>query len=746
MSSTQNKTTGRKVASGVGRVFKTIGSLLLSIMMVGIVTGCIVGSVLTVYVLQEMGSQPTIDLDEVQLGYTSFIYVTDPVSGEDKELQRLYSSDNNRIWVSYDEISESTKQALVAIEDKRFWTHDGVDWYRTVGAFLSLFNVSDARGGGSTIHQQLVKNITQDDDYRIDRKVREIFRALNLGKRYTHERVLETYLNVASFGAGTNGIESAANTYFGKSAKDLTLAESAAIVGITSYPSKYNPFLNPEANKERQLHVLSEMYKQGMITEEEYEAAKIEPLNFVEYQEQTVTGEIQSYFVDYVIEEVLSDLMETRGISRTDAFKELYTGGYNVYITVDERIQSSMENYYSSNDNFPSISKERYPQSAATILDPYTGEVKGIVGGIGKKTGNLVFNRATMAQRQPGSSIKPIGPYSQAIEYDRITWSTIIDDSPLNPEEPASSWYPTNYYNSYRGPMTVTYAISMSVNTVAMKVAKIVTPESIFEFLHDDLHMTSLLDSDGAGNSDINLAPMSLGALTYGVTPLEMAGAYQMFVNGGYYIPPHGYTRVTDSSGRTVLEADATPRRVLSEDTSVIMNKLLQQVTSVGTGTQAKISNMPTGGKTGTTDKDVDQWFVGFTPYYVCQVWLGYDQPKTYDSNGNYVTNSVSYSGYSYPPPILFHDLMEPIHDGTVTGTPLEAKAFLESDQVVSLKYCTATGQLATANCPSAVGWYKESFTPGTCSGNHQTEKSESSSASSSAPAAQAAQATQSEE
>ena len=690
-------------------IFVNMGRIIATVVMVGIITGCIVASVMTVYILRYIGADQDIDLESLSLGYTSVIYYTNS-DGQIAELQKLYNIEGNRTWVNYEDINQATKDALVAIEDKRFWTHNGVDWRRSFGAFVNLFMPGAASGGGSTVHQQLIKNVTKDDDYRIDRKVREIFRAVELGRKSTHEQVLEAYLNVVPFGNNTNGIQAAAKTYFDKDAKDLTLAEAAAIVGITQKPTAHNPFLYPEKNKERQEYILSQMLEQGLIDQKQHDDAMSQKLNFkkTEYYESITAP--QSYFVDHVIEEVIAGLMETKGWTKSYATERLYQDGYRIYTTVDEKIQAHLEAYYLSEENFPQeVYNEKFPQSACTIIDP-NGRILGMVGGIGEKTVSRGFNRATMAKRQPGSAIKPIGLYSLSFEYDRITWSTLVDDNPI--EDANGRLFPLNFDRIYRGPVTIDYAIQRSVNTVAVKLADALGVQAVYDFLRNSLQMTSLVDSRVSGNrvvTDIAIAPLSLGSLTDGLTPLEMAGGYQMFVNGGNYTKPYAYTQVVDANGKVVLESNTTPVRVISEDTAVVMNRLLQRVTGGpnGTGGTARISGMPTGGKTGTSSDDVDQWFIGFTPYYICQVWLGYDEKTAENGYGQ-----IRYR--SYPPPLIFKDIMQPLHEG------LEYKEFLDSPDVVSQTYCTITGDLAGPTCDSVgTGWYKKSRLPHTCSGRH---------------------------
>ncbi|MDR2932945.1 MAG: transglycosylase domain-containing protein [Oscillospiraceae bacterium] len=709
----KKKGAGFYIGAGVKGVFSTIGRVITTIIMVGIITGCIVASVMTVYVLQYIGSDDTVNIDSLKLGYTSIIYATNK-DGQVYELQRLYNIEGNRIWVNYDQINDYTKKAMVAIEDKRFWSHDGVDWRRTFGAFANLFMPGASTGGGSTIHQQLIKNVTGDDAYRIDRKVGEIFRAINLAQNYTREQVLEAYLNVVPFGNNTNGIQAAANTYFAKDAIDLTLAEAASIVGITQKPTAHNPFLYPEANKKRQEHVLFEMHEQGLITDAEYDKALNEKLNFKKTEHYESVSTPQSYFVDHVIESVIDALMEKKEWTRAYATERLYQDGYQIYTTIDEDIQKHLEDYYSTSENFPQvIYNEEYPQSACVITDT-NGKILGMVGGIGEKTVSRGFNRATMAKRHPGSAIKPLGVYALNFEYNRINWSSLIDDNPINPEDPPSQWWPINFTRVYRGPTTIDYAVYMSVNTVAVKLGQAITPKTIFDFLHNDLRFDSLIERQVIGGqvfSDVDIAPMALGSMTEGVTPLEMAGGYQMFANGGRFTKPYAFTKVVDSNGKVVLETDTTANVVISEDTATILNKLLQRVTSVGTGTRANLGTFQTAGKTGTSTDDVDQWFVGVTPYYVCQVWLGYDEkdPKNYNGQIRYST---------YAPPIIFKDIMLPLHEG------LESKQFEDSPDVQSMTYCTITGDLASPNCTAvATGWYKKNRPPSVCTGHPVVEE-----------------------
>ncbi len=697
----RKRTVGQIIGGIIGNFFRMIAILI----MVGIITGCIVASVLTVYILRYMNAEEQISLDNLDMRYTTILYANDE-NDQPYELQRLQTMEN-RIWVNYDSIPKYMRDALVAVEDKRFWEHSGVDWQRTVGSFINMFiPIYPSNAGGSTLHQQLIKNLTGDDAYRVDRKLREIFRAINLNKNYTKEQVMEAYLNTVYYSNNCYGVQAAANVYFGKDVKDLSLAESASIIGITQFPGKYDPFVHPDYNKNRQEDILYLMQEQGYINNEEYEAALNEKLDFKKEEAYSHISPVYSYFVDHVINQVLEDLQLQKGYSYEKAQEMVNSGGLRIYTTVDERIQNIMEDFYSTTDNFPPIYNAEYPKSASVVLDT-SGAIKGVVGDIGKKTGKREYDRATMSRRQPGSSIKPLAAYLQGLENDVITYSSIWDDNPIT--LPDGTLWPRNFQNSYVGPMTIERAIMESRNTIPVKIVKLLGEQRCFDFLHDKLNFYSLVrqEADAAGNilSDINLSSMALGGMTHGVTPLEMAGGYQIYSNGGYFTTPYAYTEVQDYDNNVLLKRDTTPRRVITAETATIVNKLMQRVTQAGTGSAARFTNnpsvstMPVAGKTGTSSEDYDQWFMGVTTYYVGAVWMGYDQNQT-----------IRYM--NYPPPIVFSRLMGRIHE----ELQLEIKEFPIWGDVEQQSFCAKSGELAIAGCPvGGTGWYKKSNPPPPC-------------------------------
>ena len=703
----------RRVAYGIGRIFATF-------CMVGIITACIVVCVVAVYILQIIATDEPISLSEVRMGYTSLILAEDD-EGEEIVLARLHFGGQDRTWVGLDDISPWVMAAAVAVEDRRFWEHGGVDWRRTAGAAIGMFApiYGTTTGGGSTITQQLVKNVTGDDEFRVDRKIQEIFRALDLSTRYSREDILEAYLNVIHLGNGTNGIQAAANFYFGVDASELTIAQSAALIGITQFPGRYNPYTNPTAHRNRQLHVMWEMYNQGMITASKHQAAIAEQLVLRDHAaEPGAPIPPTSYFVDHAINETVAFFMDSMDMTRSEAFAELMSGGYRVYTTVDLEMQAFLEDFFLTPERFPPVITHgnEYPQSATVILN-HQGRMLATVGGIGEKQGQLTFNRATMSRRHPGSAIKPIGPFALAIEEGVITWSTIIEDSPLT--DTVDGWSPVNHWGGFLGAMTVDEAMRRSVNTVAAKITQRIGPDRVFDFMENRMGFTTLVDERVSGNmvfTDVALSPMSLGALTDGVSPLEMALAYSTFVNGGWRYIPYSVYRIEDAAGNLIMEHDpmAGRHRAISEETSVIMTRMMQNVVTGqhGTGSRANIPGMPTAGKTGTSQHNTNQWFVGMTPHYVMPAWLGFDniQRTVVDSNGrrHIVPNEVGWQ--IYPPPVLWRSVMEPLHQG------LEPIPFLDSPNVVSFTYCRDSGYLATPFCPrTGSGWYMVGRVPAQC-------------------------------
>ena len=703
--------------SVAGAILRVLGTILLIVLVTGLLFLCI----FAYYVKNCLSTDLDVQLSDFTVSLSSSILYEDS-DGNWQNLTNL-SSTENRVWIDYADIPKDMEHAAVAIEDKRFYKHKGVDWYRTTGAFINMFLSMKNDFGGSTITQQLIKNLTKQDDITVQRKLLEIFQALEFEKSYDKEEIMEWYLNIVYFGEGCNGVYTAAETYFGKEPKDLTLAECASIIGITNNPSKYDPFIsrennktrqetilnitvqrklleifqalefeksydkeeimewylnivyfgegcngvytaaetyfgkepkdltlaecasiigitnNPskydpfisrENNKTRQETILKQMYEQGYISKEQYDEAVAQELVFVRSESDDATQTIYSYYAEAVINDVLNDLVEQKGVSRDTARTLLYSGGYQVYSCYDPSIQQAIDDVYTDLDNMPqrpSASGQQF-ESAIAVMDPYTGEIKGLSGGTGKKTINFGTNRATQSKRPPGSSLKPIATYGPAMELGLITQYTQVNDAP-DIKLTGTSWYPKNSGGGNYGVVTIREALQRSLNTVSAQILDKLTPRASYEFLKDKLGVTSLAESD------CDYAPLALGQLTNGITVREMTQAYSAFVNDGVFTYGRTYSYVKDSSGEVVLENPARTIVAFKANTAWNMADMLCNAVNSGTGGEARLTGMPVGGKTGTTTNNCDRWFVGFTPYYVAAVWTGYDMPEYMNFSGN---------------------------------------------------------------------------------------------------------------
>lgn len=623
--------------------WRIITAICSAILLITILSVGILGYILLDYI----HTAPKLNINDLELDYTSFIY-----GSEGQELVRLHD-EKNRVWVSLDDIPTSMRNAIIATEDQRFWQHKGVDYKRTIMASFNLVFHTGSTFGGSTITQQLVKNLTLNNDVTIKRKIQEMWQAMQLEKQIGKEKVLELYLNTVFFGGGAYGVQAAAHSYFGKNVSELSLAELASIIGITQYPEKYNPFLNPKENKNKQEIVLKKMLEFKYINEDEYALAIAQSLNFTRGTVSNSNSKY-SYFVDQVLSDVLEDLQKEKGYTRAFASKLLYTGGLKIYATINTDVQEAMEKVFADDNNFPDDESDVKTNSAMVTIDPYSGEIKGLVGGRGEKTAMRTLNRATQSVRQPGSTIKPISVYAPAIDQALITPETVFEDAPYTKD----GWSPKNWYDGFKGNVTVKTAIEQSMNIIAVKVLELVGIDRSFDFLKNNLGITTLVEKDvrdGKEYTDKLLNSLALGGLTDGVTVKEMAAAYAPFANKGVYIKPHTYLKVVDHSGSIIIDKETIESHIaLREQTAFTMTQMLEGVVKNGTGAYAQFSkNMPVAGKTGTTSEDKDRWFVGYTPYYVGAVWFGYDSPKPMQQ---------LLKGRQNPAVIIWKNVMELIH------------------------------------------------------------------------------------
>ncbi len=674
---------------------KVFGRLLFIL----IVIAALVASVAAGAVVGFIDNSMDLIAEEYNLDFTSIIYYIDEETNQPKELDRIHRNEN-RVWVDIADIPENLTNAFISIEDERFREHKGVDLKRTFGAFLKWMTGNDSYGG-STITQQLIKNITGDRDRSPTRKVQEMIRAMNLEKKMSKDQIIEMYMNTIYFGGGCHGVQTAANYYFSKDVKDLTLEQCASLAGIVKAPTTYNPATNYEKNKERQEVILTKMANLGHISQQECDEAKKKDLKIKigKSQQQDVPADVKSYAVDAVVADVIRDLMEKENLSESDATNRLYTGGFKIYSTIDPKVQSAIDKVFQNTANFPGAAGNK-PQSAMVVMDPYTGQIKGMAGGIGKKTVSRGFNMATQAKRQPGSAIKPLAVYAPAIEYNVITAATVVNDSPLK----IGDWEPKNSGGGYKGKLAVRSHLELSRNIPAVKVMRELTVEKSFDFMTKKLGFTTLVAGEtrnGKLVSDKSLST-ALGGLTDGVTVKEMTAAYATFVNSGRYNEPITYTKVIDANGKVVLENKMQNKRAMSEETAFIMQNMMSGVVRSGTGTAASLGNIYAGGKTGTTNGNKDRWFMGFTPNYVGGVWMGYEIPKPM-SGGNAC-------------PKIWKNVMKEIHAGeTIKTIPVP-------DDVVKRTICQISGRVASEICTTTrVDYFKEGTQPMKYCSSHDT-------------------------
>ena len=682
--------TGNRKGTGIGHLLSRI---LITLVLIGVLCGCFCGIAFALYVhiyINPSAQETAVEISKgLGLNLNSFIYAKESDSDE-YTLYETIKGKENREWVDSDKIPDTLKNAVVAIEDERFYKHHGVDWVRTIGAVKGWL-LGGTQYGGSTITQQLIKNITADNDYSVKRKVNEIFRAFALEKEIDDkDRILVMYLNTIYLGYNSYGVQTAAMQYFDKDVSQLDLAESAVLAGLTNNPSIYDVYNHPEKVKERQETILAQMLDQKMISQEEYEAAVAEELNYRPYEEyQQEIKSTYSYFTDEVIKDVINDLMTEKGYSRLVAENMVYSGGLNIYATIDTKVQNALDEVWANADNFPNTEKYgEVPQSAMVITDKQ-GNIVGIAGGRGEKTSSRGFSYASDARRQPGSSIKPLATYGPAMDAGIVTPDTTVYDRALIQDEEGNPW-PMNdgKYPTGRA-MTVKEGMTRSLNTISAQLLKQLTPQKSYEFMTQQLGF-KLVDSraneDGTVQSDIDLAPLALGALTDGVTVREMAGGFSTFINDGVYGGTRTYTKVTDSEGNTIMEnTPNTDKGFTNVRTAYYMLDCLQNVTAHGTAYGIQLDGVETGGKTGTTTSNTDIWFCGITPKYSGAVWVGYEH--NYRLDGLYGRNAAE----------IWLAVMQKVHAGD-SGLVFDS----HPQDFEEVTYCMDTGLLASGACRAA--------------------------------------------
>ena len=708
--------------NGWRKAGRIIGTLLL----VFVVTLTIFSGIFMAYINSTMRGKVEVYLDEFETKVSTELYSQDPDTGEWVMYQTLYLNSENRIWTDLEDIPKYLQEAAIAIEDKRFEKHHGVDWKGTTRAIVYTLFGKNVQGG-STITQQLVKNVTGDNEVTVKRKITEIYRALELEKRYEKDEILEAYLNEVFFGQSCYGVVTASRMYFNKDVSDLTLAECASLMGITNNPSMYDPTLSSwtrENNRERQLTILGAMLEQGKISQEEYDEAKAEDIVFsngftisgkyvgsdgtatepepeepptddtespADEEEPTIKGRY-SWFTEAMIGDVADALVEKYGITDKvrdngttytayeQAWDMVHGKGYKIYTTQNPKYQKIAEDvcydlsnipYTSSYTNSAGEQVEDQLQIALTIVDPTNGYVVAMIGGAGEKQADRVWNWAVNA-RQCGSAIKPLSTYAPALDDGTINGASVIDDYPmlLNGDV-----WPRNDNWRYQGLMPLHLALRQSLNTCAVRINLAYGVTNSYDFLVNKLGFENLTytDSQQVGN-------MALGGFEKGVTTEEMAAGFATFVNEGVYTKPRTFVRVEDANGNVILENEAQSTVAMKNTTAALMNSLLQEASLQGTGYQAQFPGMHIAGKTGSTNSNKDRYFAGYTPYYSCAVWAGYEHNQRIVASGN-------------PCAVIFQKVMKAIHE------ELPDKDFFSCAGLTSVAVCADSGMLASENC-----------------------------------------------
>ena len=738
-----------------------VATVLMIVLVCGFVFVGILGQYLESDVLPESANY---EFNVSDLEQTSNMYYVDR-NGNIQLLQELHTV-YDREWVEYEDIPETLIKAAIAIEDKRFYEHQGVDWITTVKACINMFMGGDSQFGGSTITQQLIKNDTGDKSVTVQRKVMEIFRAQYAEKLYEKDTIMEYYLNYIYFGRGCYGVKSAAEEYFGKELKSLTTAECAALISITNNPSLYNPYrtsldkggLNgAERNRKRQMNTLDQMLEQELISQEEYDEAVAQEMVFKsgiadedkwEYCDNTSCGyegivatfdtgngyfcpecgthltvgtnasqEVYSYFVDTVLEDVAEDLAKQNGVDWNSLdskaktrYKDMVSqSGFSIYTTLDMDVQNQVDAVYENLAEIPTTRSTQQLQSAIVVIDNRTGDVVALKGGVGTDKVHDGYNRAVDAPLQTGSAQKPISVYAPAFESGAVSPATVLKDLPISYAEGA---YPRNDGGRYSYARTVLSGITSSVNTISCRTLGLVGFQYSYDFSRYRFNLEGMTDRyeapSGRIMNDLAYSPLAMGALTLGVSVKDMSAAYATFANNGIWREARTYTKVYDSNGNIVLDNTQDSNQILSEKTVNYINYCLFNAANNGTGGAAVFAGQNIAGKTGTTSSNRDRWFCGYTKHYTAAVWCGYDIPEEI-----YLTGSTA-----NPAARLWKKVMQPIHQG------LEKMAIYNGNKFTGVNMCLDSGLRATAACGqdvrgqsrvSSAYVYPEDVPRGTC-------------------------------
>ena len=779
----QKKITSKSTMQGKRIVVRLFKALLICIILAAVV-GVAGGGL---FIKKIIDDTPHVSASDVKpKGFTTFVYADDGST----EIERFVSSGSNRVYKSIDEIPKDLQHAFVAIEDERFYKHNGIDLQGIARAAV----VGIARGGNftegaSTLTQQLIKNnvfpnFTKEKTFydKFQRKIQEQYLALQIEKKMDKSEIIESYLNTINLGQNCLGVQAASQRYFGKDVSDLTLSECAVIAGITQSPSTYDPITHPDNNKVRRNKVLKNMLEQGYISQKQYDEAladdvyaRIQTTNTASQADNTY-----SYFVDALAQQVIQDLKDQLGYTDTQAYNAVYSGGLSIYSTQNQTMQQICDEEANDDSNYPGLKeygldyaltvtradgstenygsnniknyvKETYgkdqgllyssedaaramveewkatiaregdtyderititpqPQSSITIMDQKTGQIKAMVGGRGEKASSLGLNRAYQgSKRQPGSTFKILAAYAPALDSCDKTLATTIDDEPYTLK---NGQVLRNANKQYGGTTTLREGIKRSINVVAVKLSDEITQELGYEYCQK-FGISTLVKNktiNGKVFDDSTSQTLALGGITEGVYNYEMCAAYATIANGGEYNKPTLYSKVVDHDGNVLLDGTGESHTVLKDSTAYLLTSAMEDVVNSGTGTACQLPNMPVAGKTGTTTSNKDLWFCGFTPYYTCAVWGGYDDNKECDYDTSFRFR-------------LWKGIMSRIHEN------LEEKDFKVPSSVERKSICTITGKLAGSGCPSITEYFAKDTLPAeTCSGHGYSYGSKSNS------------------
>ena len=734
-------------------VSKIVLGALATLALIGVVCMFVLMGVMGDYLETDILPEANLVLENYNLDEPSYVYFVND-KGKIELLQKVHSSTD---WENapYEEIPQDLIHAAVAIEDKRFYEHQGVDWFTTIKAFANMF-FGDETVGGSSITQQLIKNVTQNKSVTVQRKVMEFFQASLAEKNYDKDTIMEMYMNAIYLGQGCRGVKSAAETYFGKELQTLTLAECASLISITNNPSMFDPYSTKEfmyagemmngmqRNQHRQRLVLGEMLSQGYITQEEYDEAIAQELvlkNGIDEEDRWLTCTkadcghqgiassfkldaskknricpecgtalpieenksqvVYSYFVDTALKDFARMLAEKDGVTtwNDDVWKNyrnlISRGGYHIYTTYDEKAQAAVDKIYKDLKQIPTPRNAQQMQSAIVIIDNETGDIVAMAGGVGDDKEHFGLNRATQSRLQSGSSMKPLAIYAPGFEKGTISPATVIKDLPLRYS--GGAW-PRNDNSKYNYSYTIYSGITRSVNAVSANTLMKIGEEYSYEFAKETFGLSTMRDED------MNFASLALGAQHYGVTVRDMATAFATFANDGVRRESRTVTKVYNGKGELVLDNTQDAYQILSQKTVTYTNYCLVNAANSGTGTRAVFGGQQIAGKTGTTNGTRDRWFCGYTAHYTAAVWCGFDTPAKI---------SLGYN----PSCELWKKVMQPIHEG------LPRKSLYSTGKMASVTVCLDSGLRATDACKNdirgdrteTVMCYPEDRPKGTC-------------------------------